>query len=81
MLPKLPFILTKSSASVFPRTHTSLFILQFTDVQNTQCVRREDIHIIYILVSRAFLVVADTEKPVLQEGFLQDAVGQGSMLL
>lgn len=81
MLPKLPFILTKSSASVFPRTHTSLFILQFTDVQNTQCVRREDIHIIYILVSRAFLVVADTEKPVLQEGFLQDAVGQGSMFL
>lgn len=81
MLPKLPFILTKSSASVFPRTHTSLFILQFTDVQNTQCVRREDIHIIYIFVSRAFLVVADTEKPVLQEGFLQDAVGQGSRFL
>lgn len=61
MLLKLPFILIKSSASIFPRSHISLFILQFTDVQNAHCLRRENIHIIYMFVSRAFLV-AGTEK-------------------
>lgn len=81
MLPKLSFILKKSLASIFPRSWASRFTLQFTDLQAAHCVRGENIHIIYIFESSLFLVIADTEKLFQQEGFLQDAVGQGSKFL